>query len=140
MSVTAKNANEQTVLDFFAALSTGDLEKLRPFLTEESVWEPMVRDIPGAGVYRGNQIIDDFLGPVRGMFAPGDPKVHVKALMSDGDTVTVESSSTGHLADGKRVYDNRYAWVFRIKDGKVARLHEYMDSHYVERLFGMDAQ
>lgn len=136
MSVTAKNANEQIALDFFTALSTGDLEKLRPFLTEDSVWEPMVRDIPGAGSYRGNQIIDDFLGPVRGMFAPGDPKVHVGTILSDGDIVVVESTSTGHTADG-RVYDNRYAWVFRMKDGKVARLHEYMDSHYVARLFGL---
>ena len=32
MTVTAKNANEQLALDFFAALSTGDLDKLRPFL------------------------------------------------------------------------------------------------------------
>ncbi len=49
MTVMAKNANEQLALDFFAALSTGDLDKLRPFLDAESVWEPMVNDIPGAG-------------------------------------------------------------------------------------------
>jgi len=138
MSIAAKNANEQAVLDFFTGLSTGDLDNIRPFLTEDSVWQPMVRDIPGAGEYRGNQIIDDFLGPVRGMFAPGDPKVHVAAIFSDGDMVAVESTSTGHVADG-REYNNSYAWVFRMKDGKIARLHEYMDSHYVARLFGLEA-
>ena len=136
MSVTAKNANEQFVLDFFTALSSGDLERLRPFLTPTSVWKPMVRDIPGAGEYTGNDIIDVFLGPVRGMFKPGDPKVHVTAMFSDGDLVCVESDSTGDTADGKR-YENAYCWVFRIKDGKLGRLHEYMDSHYVARLFGM---
>jgi len=31
MSVTAQNANEQLVLDFFEVLSSGDLEKLREF-------------------------------------------------------------------------------------------------------------
>ena len=137
MSVQAKNANEQLVLDFFAALSSGDLDRLRPFLTPESVWQPMVKGIPGAGEHRGNAIIEEFLGPVRGLFAPGDPKVHVRALLSDGDVVAVESTSTGHLADG-RVYENAYAWVFRVKDGKVVRLHEYMDSHYVARLFGLE--
>ena len=136
MSVTAKNANEQLALDFFTALSTGELDRLRPFLTDQSVWQPMVKDIPGAGEYTGNQIIDDFLGPVRGMFKPGDPKVHVNAIFSDGDFVAVESTSTGHTSDDK-VYDNSYAWIFRMKDGKIARLHEYMDSHYVARLFGM---
>lgn len=138
MSATAKNANEQLALDFFEALSSGDLDRLRPFITEDSVWQPMVKDIPGAGEYRGSAIIDEFLGPVRGMFAPGDPKVHVQAIFSDGDFVAVESYSDGHLADG-REYLNSYAWIFRMKDGKVHRLHEYMDSHYVARIFGMDA-
>jgi len=138
MTVTASNANEQLVLDFFTALSTGDLDQLRPFLTDASVWQPMVKDIPGAGEYQGNAIIDDFLGPVRGMFNPGDPKVHVSAIFSAGGMVAVESTSTGGLPDGRR-YDNAYAWIFRLKDGKIARLHEYMDSHYVARLFGLEA-
>lgn len=136
MSVTAKNANEQLALDFFEALSSGDLDRLRPFLDEDSVWEPMVKDIPGAGSYRGNQIIDDFLAPVRGMFAQGDPKVHVQTIFSDGDFVAVESYSDGKLQDG-RTYHNRYSWVFRMNNGKIGHLHEYMDSHYVARLFGL---
>jgi ketosteroid isomerase-like protein len=136
MTVTAKNANEQLALDFFAALSTGDLDNLRPFLDENSVWEPMVRDIPGAGIYKGNQIIDDFLGPVRGMFAPGDPKVFPQTIFSDGDLVCVESYSLGKLQDG-REYNNRYCWTFRMNNGKIGLLREYMDSHYVATLFGL---
>lgn len=134
--VEAKNANERLVIDFFEVLSSGDLEKLRSFFTGESVWRPMVSDIPGAGEHKGDAIIDEFLAPVRGVFKPGDPKVHVTALMSDGDMVAAESYSTGGLQDG-RTYRNDYCWVFRLKDGKVARLHEYMDSHYVATLFGL---
>lgn len=137
MNATPKNASEQLALDFFEALSSGELDRLRPFITEDSVWQPMVKNIPGAGEHRGSDIIDVFLAPVRGMFAPGDPKVHVTAIFSDGDFVAVESWSDGHLADG-REYRNDYAWVFRMKDGKIHRLHEYMDSHYVARLFGLD--
>lgn len=135
-TVTAKNANEQLALDFLAVLSTGDLEKLRGFLDADSVWEPMVRDIPGAGSYRGDAIIDEFLAPVRGLFAEGDPKVHPQTIFSDGDHVCVESYSDGKLQDG-RTYHNRYGWVFRMNNGKIGRLHEYMDSHYVAVLFGM---
>jgi uncharacterized protein len=134
--VQAKNPNEQLVLDFFEALSSGDLERLRPFFTDQSVWKPMVTAIPGSGEHKGNAIIDEFLAPVRGMFKPGDPKVKVTALMSDGDMVVAESTSRGELPDG-RVYDNIYCWVFRLKNGKVERLHEYMDSHYVATLFGL---
>ena len=136
--VQAKKANERLVLALFEAQTSGDLERLRPCLHEATVWEPLVTDIPGAGGHKGSAIIDEFLAPVRGMFKPGDPKVRVTSLISDGDTVAVESTSTGGLQDG-RSYNNIYAWVFRIRDGKIARLHEYMDSHYVARLFGLTA-
>jgi uncharacterized protein len=138
MSVTAKNANEQWVLDFFDALSSGDLEQLRPFLDADSVWEPMVKDIPGAGVYVGDEIIDVFLAPIRGVFMPGDPKVHPRTIFSDGDMVAVESDSDGFLQDGQR-YHNRYAWVFQLNGDKLGHVHEYMDSHYVAKLFGLDS-
>lgn len=136
MSITAKNANEQLVLEFFEVLSSGDLERLRGYFHDESVWHPKVKNIAGAGEHRGMDIIDLFLAPVRGMFEAGDPKVHVTHLFSDGETVGVESHSTGTTMDGK-IYENDYAWVFRITNGKIDRLHEYMDSHYTAQLFGM---
>ena len=49
MSVTAKNANEQLVLDFFDVLSSGDLERLRGFFHDKSTWEPKGKIIAGAG-------------------------------------------------------------------------------------------
>ncbi|OYW47059.1 MAG: hypothetical protein B7Z08_02585 [Sphingomonadales bacterium 32-68-7] len=137
MTIKAKNANEQLVLDFFATLSSGDLEALRAFFHDKSVWQPKVKDIAGAGEHVGMAIIDLFLAPVRGMFEAGDPKVHVTNLFSDGGTVGVESYSTGKTLDGK-VYENDYAWVFHVSNGKIDRLHEYMDSHYTAKLFGMD--
>ena len=141
MSVTAKNADEQPVLDFFEVLSSGDLEKLRGFYHDASVWEPKVKNIAGAGKHIGMDIIDKFLAPVRGMFNPGDPKVHVHAMFSrvdgSGTWVCVESNSTGTTMDGK-VYDNDYCWVFEISNGKIDAMREYMDSHYTAKLFGMD--
>ncbi|MEO0062359.1 MAG: hypothetical protein RLZZ08_919 [Pseudomonadota bacterium] len=137
MTVIAANANEQLVLDFFDVLSSGDLEKLRAFYHDGSVWEPKVKDIAGAGKHVGMDIIDKFLAPVRGMFNPGDPKVHVHKIFSAGPMVCVESNSTGGLPDGK-VYDNDYCWVFKVSNGKVDEMREYMDSHYTAKLFGME--
>ena len=135
--VAAKNANEQAVLDFFETLSTGDLDALVPHLHEDASWEPMLKDIPGAGRHEGrDQIINGFLAPVRGAFRPGDPKSFVDVIVSDGDRVVVESHATGQRADGK-VYNNRYAWVFELRGGKVLNIREYMDSLYVARFFDM---
>lgn len=135
--VRADNDSERVALEFFATLSTGDLEKVRALLHEEVTWIPQVRDIPGAGVHRGKKgIIDEFLAPVRGMFAPGDPKVNIDSIASKGPLVMIESHGTGKLADG-RPYENRYAWALEIRDGKVFAIREYMDSFYVAKLFGV---
>jgi len=132
---TAANANEQLVLDFFATLSTGELENIRATLHEDATWTPQVKDVPGAGVHRGRDtIVDTFLAPVRGLFKPGDPKSHVDTIFSKGSTVMCETHGVGTLADG-RPYNNLYAWALEIKDGKVFAIREYMDSHYVATLF-----
>jgi ketosteroid isomerase-like protein len=135
--VQAANADEQLVLDFFVVLSSGDLEKLRTFYHDTSVWEPKVKDIAGSGKHIGMDIIDKFLAPVRGMFEPGDPKIHVGNMFSRDGWVCVESNSTGKTMDGK-IYDNDYCWVFEISNGKIDAMREYMDSHYTAKLFGMD--
>jgi uncharacterized protein len=129
--MTALADNEKLVREFLATLSTGDLEAVRPMLHADASWEATGKSIPGAGITRGRDaIIDDLLGPVRGLFAPGDPKVIVKQLIAQGDFVAAETEGAGTLASGKP-YRNRYAWVIEIKDGKVYALREYMDTHYV---------
>jgi hypothetical protein len=134
--VTARTPQEQIVIDFFRILSTGEPEPIRAALHPQATWKPMVENIPGAGSYgpRDN-IVDDFLVPVRGMFKPGDPKTTVDTIVSHGDFVMVESHGKGQLQDG-REYFNRYAWAVQIKDGLIFAIREYMDSHYVATLFG----
>ena len=137
MAAVAKTPQEQIVLDFFRILSSGELEAIRATLHPEAEWRPMVENIPGAGVNGPRDyIVDEFLAPVRGMFAPGDPKTTVNTIVSSGDFVMVESRGLGKLSDG-RTYDNRYAWALELKDGLVYRIREYMDSHYVATLFGV---
>ncbi len=134
--VSGDSDNERTVLEFFRILSTGDIEAIRQTLHDEVTWIPQVKDIPGAGTYRGKKgVCDEFLAPVRGMFAPGDPKTTVKTIVSKGPLVMCESEGLGKLADG-RTYHNRYAWAVEVKDGKIFAVREYMDSHYVAKLFG----
>ena len=129
------NDNERLAIQFFTTLSSGDLEGVRALLHEEATWKPMVKDIPGAGVHVGpSGIVDKFLMPIRGMFRPGDPKVLIDTVASNGSLVICETRGQGALADG-RPYANSYCWAFEMKDGKVFAIREYMDSLYVSRLF-----
>lgn len=135
---TASNANEQLIIDFFAALSTGDLEETATFLCEDMSWTAMITDVPGAGRHDGrDNVLHNFIGPVRSAFKPGDPQVHVDSLVSSGSKVMAETRATGQRKDG-RVYDNKYAWAFELRDGRILHIREYMDSLYVARFFNMD--
>lgn len=127
--------SEAVVQKFFALLNAEDLEGVRTLLTEDAAWLPQARDMPGAGEYRGRDVIvDQFLKPIRGLFAPGSPRNRILSIASNADLVLVETHGTGHLGDG-RPYDNRYAWAFEVRAGKVAMIREYLDSYYIVRLF-----
>ena len=130
-------SNETLVRTFFEKLNAEDLEAVRGLLTPDAAWLPQAKDMPGAGEYRGRDVIvDEFLRPIRGLFAPGSPSNRILSLAVNGSVVLVETHGTGHLNDG-RPYDNRYAWAFEIRDGRIAVIREYLDSHYIVRLFGV---
>jgi hypothetical protein len=138
--IQADNEIERAVLSFLDTLSTGELERIRAWFVPDAVWQVQARAIPGAGTHKGRDVIvDKFLAPIRGMFVPGDPKIQVRALASKGPLVLAEIRGTGRLADG-RPYDNLYAWAFEVRDGKIATIREYMDSHYIMTLVSPETQ
>ena len=81
---------------FFAALSDGDLETMRPMLHPDATWEVM-RAVPGERLTVGRDaIIDEFLAPVRGRFAADHPKVTVHTLFASGDRVAAQTHADCH--------------------------------------------
>ena len=135
--VEATNEFERLYLDFFAALSSGDLERIRATFHDDAVWQVQVKGILGEGAHRGKKaIVDEFLAPVRGMFKPGDPKVTITSMASKGPFVIGECISRGTFVDD-RPYENLYVFAIEFRDGKVHVLREYMDSLYTAKLQGL---
>ena len=62
--------------------------------------------------------------------------MNVTSVASQGSLVIGEAEGRGTFADG-RAYENLYVFAVEIKDGKVYRLREYMDSFYVAKLQGL---
>ena len=124
--------NETLVREFFATLSSGDLEALRALMHPDGSWEVMATTVPGAGrTEGGDAVIDEFLAPVRGMFVDGDPKIDVKRTFAADEMVAAETEAIGELSNGNS-YHNRYAWIIELRDDKVCHLREYMDTAYIE--------
>lgn len=126
--------NEQLVRNFFAVLSTGELENIRATLHPDASWTPMVKDVPGAGVHQPRDVIvDEFLAPVRGLFEDGDPKTTVKHIFCKGNVVCAETRALGKMKNGN-TYDNLYCWVIEVRDDSIYAIREYMDSAYIQSI------
>jgi ketosteroid isomerase-like protein len=128
------NENKELVRSFFETLSGGDLERLASeYFDDETTWTVCAVDILGAGTYKGRAIVDEFLGPVRGLFEPGNPKVEIRTMVAEGQLVAVEAVGHGRFLNGT-AYDNQYSFVLEVDGGTIRALREYMDTGYADRI------
>lgn len=130
---TPANETERTVLAFFQALGSDDFDGARALMTPDMRWSVMGTGVPGEGTHVGADAIFAVIRPIRALFAPGSPRMALGCVTSNAERVVLEMHGTGEFADG-RAYDNHYAMSVDVRDGKVAALREYMDSHYVHQL------
>ena len=80
--------------------------------------------------YRGaQQFIDEVLAPFGARFAAGERfrPVEIRSIHADGDTVVVVWDGRGVANDGQP-YENSYAWIMRMRDGKVVDGTAFYDS------------
>jgi ketosteroid isomerase-like protein len=130
----AEQRNCDLVRRFFAVLSDGELDVLRHLLHPDATWEVM-RAVPGERFCAGRDaIVDEFLGPVRGRFEPGDPKITVRTVFAADVLVAAETQADGTMLDGSG-YHNRYAWMIELDGDLVRHVREYMDTAYAKGSF-----
>jgi len=80
--------------------------------------------------YRGTQqFVDQVLAPFGARFAGGEPfrPVTIRGVYADGDTVVVIWDGRGIANDG-RPYENSYAWIMKLDNGKVVDGTAFFDS------------
>ena len=80
--------------------------------------------------YRGTQqFVAEVLAPFGARFARGEPfrPVTIRGVYADGDTVVVIWDGRGIANDG-RPYENSYAWIMKLDNGKVVDGTAFFDS------------
>jgi ketosteroid isomerase-like protein len=75
------------------------------------------------------QFIDEVLTPFGARFTESDPfrPVRIRGVYADDDTVTVVWDGRGTANDGQP-YQNSYAWIMKLADGKVIDGTAFYDS------------
>jgi ketosteroid isomerase-like protein len=126
--------NKRLVLGFVEALSSGNLERVTAALADDATWW-IPGSLPVSGTHCGKKaILEDFMGRVP--FRPGSVSIEVRQAIGESDCVAIEWITRARNAAG-RAYENYYCYMFRLGNGKIREVREYLDTLYAkEVLFG----
>ena len=115
------------IQSFFEAMSEGDTDAIVNAYHPEGRVETMGNTLISGS--RGLDEIKSFAPAVLESF-PNKLKFTIKNITTEDNRVAVEAESTGEHVSGQH-YNNQYHFLFELKDEKIYRLKEYMDTELV---------
>ncbi|MGB8436158.1 MAG: nuclear transport factor 2 family protein [Burkholderiales bacterium] len=129
--------NIQTVKDFFAALGSGDKQRLLPLVVEDIEWIIPGEDWPLAGTHRGHAGLVEVLQKASDeveMTYPEPPK-----FVAQGDRVLVVGVATGKIKATNRSFKDNWVFAITVRNGKLTNIREYVDTQALARASQRDA-
>jgi len=131
MSVTE---NKELVLGFFSDIGDGNIQAALDRMAEDLHFT-LIGTTRLSGVFKSRkEFVDRILAPL-GAQLEGPLTITTETLIAEGDLVVAQSH--GRSATRKGVaYNNTYCHVFRIGDGKIREVTEYLDTELITRALG----
>jgi uncharacterized protein len=127
--------NKRIVHEFCDHFRTSNADGLIDAMTEDATW--WVNGKPHLFPSAGTKTKAEAANMFRNMFAAytDDLRFDVINLIGEEDSVAAEAQSCATTQSGK-TYANEYAFIFKIRDGKIASVREYTDLMHVQETFG----
>jgi ketosteroid isomerase-like protein len=112
-------ANRRTIREAFDAWQAG-AAGIADVFAPDMVWRIEGHSLASREYPSRQAFVDEVLAPFAARFAEGQPfrPVRIRSVHADGDAVVVVWDGRGVANDG-RPYANSYAWIMRMRDGKV---------------------
>jgi uncharacterized protein len=129
--------NVQIVKDFFAAIGSYNKQDLLALVAEDVEWIVPGEDWPLAGTYRGHAGLAEVLQKASGeveMTYPAPPE-----FVAQGDRVLVIGVATGKIRATNRAFKDDWVFVITVRNGKLTKIREYIDTQALARASEMDA-
>src|SRR6202041_1890425 len=128
--------NVQTVKDFFAAIGGGDREGLLALVAEDFEWIIPGEDWPLAGTHRGHAGLTSLLQKVSETV---ETSTEPREFVAQGDRVLVVGSATGRIKATNRTFEDDWIFAITVRDGRLTKIREYVDTQALARAARMDA-
>jgi ketosteroid isomerase-like protein len=126
--------NKQLLQRIFADLSSGDSRLLVESMAEDFRWH-VIGSTSWSRTYEGKpDVLTGLFGKMRPLFADRI-KVRAHHFIAEDDFVVVEARGDNVTKAGA-AYCNTYCFVFRLADGKLQEVTEYLDTELVTAVLG----
>lgn len=117
------------VTELFKRFSASDIDGVFALMTDDVTWRLAGKPelTPVSGVYdkpRLRPLFDRMMAQL-----PNGMQLTVVDAIAEGDKVSAEVESKGDLRNGRQ-YRQQYHFAFTFRDGNIARVHEYLDTHH----------
>jgi ketosteroid isomerase-like protein len=129
--------NVQVVKDFFAAIGSGDEQKVLALVTEDIEWIVPGEDWPLAGTHRGHAGLADVLKKASEEIEMTYPKP--PEFLAQGDRVLVVGVATGKIKATNKPFEDDWVFDITVRNGKLTKIREYIDTQALARASEMDA-
>jgi len=125
---TEIESNRNTIRGAFEAWQDGT-GVIADVFAADMVWRIEGHSLASKEYTGSRAFIDEVLTPFGARFAAGERfrPIRIRSIHADGDTVIVVWDGHGVANDGTS-YENSYAWIMRLRDGKVVDGTAFYDS------------
>jgi len=122
------DANRQIIREAFEAWQAGT-GPITDVFAADMIWRIEGHSVASKEYANRRQFVDEVLTPFGARFTADQPfrPIAIRSIHADGDTVVVVWNGRGIANDGQP-YENSYAWVMRMRDGKVVDGTAFYDS------------
>jgi uncharacterized protein len=129
--------NVQIVRDFLAAMGGANKRDLLALVAEDIEWIIPGEDWPLAGTHRGRAELSALLQTASEEVEMTYPKP--PEFVAQGDRVLVVGVATGTIKATNKPFKDEWVFDITVRDGKVTRIREYIDTQALARASQKDA-
>jgi ketosteroid isomerase-like protein len=128
--------NVQIVKDFFAAIGSGDKQRLLALVAEDIEWIIPGEDWPLAGTRHGHTGVVDLLETASKSI---ETSTEPREFVAQGDRVLVVGFARGKIKATNKTFEDDWIFAITVRDGRLTSIREYIDTQALARASLMDA-